>query len=106
MGSYSYRVPSGSAFFGSSCKPVRASRPFISLLPDGPSAAFKVRGATRGQGRTNGDQRTWWRGLRIADRRKSSTFRVLVQVTGFLVFQDSTKLSIFWRESASPGVPP
>src|SRR6516162_11366825 len=36
--------------------------------------------ATRGQGRTDGDRRTWWRGLRIADRRKTSTFRLLVQV--------------------------
>src|SRR5215469_10334768 len=34
------------------------------------STAFQVRGATRGQGRTHGDQRTWWRGLRIADGRK------------------------------------
>src|SRR6516225_6128770 len=46
------------------------------------STAFKVRGATRGQGCTHGDQRTWWRGLRIAERRKTSTFRLLVQVTG------------------------
>src|SRR5215469_13200565 len=51
----------------------------------GPSKAFKVRGATRGQGRTHGDQRTWWRGLRIAERRKTSTFRLLVQVAGLLV---------------------
>jgi len=29
--------------------------------------------------------RVWWRGLRIADRRKTSKFRLLVQVTGFLV---------------------
>jgi len=28
-----------------------------------------------------------WRGLRIADRRKTSTFRLLVQVTGFVVSQ-------------------
>src|SRR5215472_6622391 len=48
----------------------------------GPSTAFKVRGATRGQGRAHSDQRTWWRGLRIADRRKTSTLRLLVQVTG------------------------
>src|SRR6516162_1990502 len=27
--------------------------------------------ATRGQERTHGDQRTWWRKLRIADRRKN-----------------------------------
>src|SRR6516164_7743151 len=36
----------------------------------GPLAACKVRGATRGQGCTHGDQRTWWRGLRVAERRK------------------------------------
>src|SRR5215472_13739019 len=48
--------------------------------PLGPSTAFQVLGATRGQGRTHGDQRTWWRGLRIAERRKTSTFRLLVQV--------------------------
>src|SRR5215469_6203574 len=36
-----------------------------------------------GQGRTHGDQRTWWRGLRIGDRRKTSTLRLLDQVTGF-----------------------
>ena len=51
----------------------------------GPSAAFQVRGAARGKGRTHGDQRTWWRGLRIAESRKTSAFRTLVQVTGFLV---------------------
>ena len=51
----------------------------------GPSAAFQVRWATRGQGCTHGDQRTWWRGLRIAESRKTSAFRTLVQVTGFLV---------------------
>jgi len=46
-----------------------------------------VRGATRRQGRTHGDQRTSWRGLRIAERRKTSTLRLspLVQVTGFLL---------------------
>ena len=48
-----------------------------------PSTAFQVRGASRGQGRTQGDQGTWWRGLRIADRRTISTLRLLVQVTGF-----------------------
>src|SRR6516162_3957785 len=52
-----------------------------------PSTAFQVRGATRGQGRTHGDQRTWWRGLRIAERRKTSTFRLLLQVTGFPVIR-------------------
>src|SRR6516164_1351198 len=41
----------------------------------------QVRGPTRGQGRTHGDQRTWWRGLRIAERRKTFTLRLLVQVT-------------------------
>src|SRR5215469_16216308 len=50
--------------------------------PLGPSTAFKVRGATRGQGRTHGDQRTWWRGLRIAERRKTATLRLIVQVAG------------------------
>src|SRR6516162_1696478 len=48
------------------------------------SQALEICWATRGQGRTHGDQRTWWRGLRIADRRKSSTFRLLVQVAGLL----------------------
>jgi hypothetical protein len=33
---------------------------------------------TQGQGRTHGDQRTWWRGLMIADRRKTSTLRLIV----------------------------
>ena len=33
-----------------------------------------------GQGRTHGDQRTWWRGLRIGDRRKTSTLRLLAEV--------------------------
>src|SRR5499427_10222288 len=68
--------------------------------PLGPSTAFKVRGATRGQGRAHGDQRTWWRGLRIADRRKTSTFRLLIQVTGLLVLQElgSTQcvLRVLW----------
>src|SRR5215471_14878386 len=63
------------------CGPDRIPR----MDPLGPSTAFKVRGATRGQGRTHGDQRTWWRGLRSAERRKASTFRLLVQVTGLLV---------------------
>ena len=44
------------------------------------STAFQVRGVTRGQGRTHGDQRTGCRGLRIADRRRTSTLRLLVQV--------------------------
>jgi len=47
------------------------------------SQALEICWATRGQGRTHGDQRTWWRGLRIADRRKTSTFRLLVQVYRF-----------------------
>ena len=44
-------------------------------------------------------QRTWWRGLRIADRRKTFTLRLLVQVSGFrliktyLTEQVSTDLS-------------
>src|SRR5215469_15623984 len=54
-----------------------------------PSTAFKVRGATRGQGRTHGDQRTWWRGLRIAARRKTSTLRLLVQATVYQAVGES-----------------
>src|SRR5215469_9976852 len=54
----------------------------------GPSTAFQVRWATRRQGRTHGDQRTWWQGLRIADRRKTSMFRLLIQVTSFLISKE------------------
>src|SRR5215471_15062316 len=54
---------------------------WCSMKRNRPSAAFQVRGATRGQGRTHGDQRTWWRALRIAERRQTFTLRLLVQVT-------------------------
>src|SRR6516162_8599834 len=73
------------------------------------STAFQVRGAARGQGRTHGDQRTWWRGLRIAARRKISTLHLLVQVTGFLANQASelllhkTKLMYNPRHHCNPG---
>ena len=56
--------------------------------PLGPSTAFKVRGATRGQGRTHGDERTWWRGLRITERRKTYTLRLLVQVIVTVYLRD------------------
>src|SRR5215469_7665398 len=50
-------------------------RPVLIVLATGRGAmdAFKICRATRGQGRTHGDQRTWWRGLRVADRRKTSS---------------------------------
>src|SRR5215469_10760639 len=78
------------SFSSSSRHLARASNlpSFSSFNSSRPSTAFKVRGATRGQGRTHGDQRAWWRWLRVADRRKTSTFRLLVQVAGFLVCQD------------------
>src|SRR5262252_6176905 len=68
---------------------------FSSFNSSRPSTAFKVRGATRGQGRTHGDQRTWWRGLRIADRRKTFTLRLIVQVTGFRVTRSCREYSRF-----------
>src|SRR6516162_7192899 len=58
----------------------------------GPSSTLEICWATRGQGRTHGDQRTWWRGLRIAERGKTATLRLLVQITGFLVHAEFSPL--------------